>query len=209
MNSVKIEKLNTMHSNVGTRVKEFRKQAGMTLNNLAERTGLTASFISQVERGRASLSLNSLQALASALEIPVFQFIATEPSTEDKTLSTPMSSNSDKFNPVVSPGKRSRFVLPDTGLELELLVPNIGRKLLSFKARLAPRTFHVAHPLIEPTEEILYVIAGTLTLEFTDALYVLHPEETIYFEGEKLLRMINNSETEEVVWISTITPGVF
>ena len=216
--STRIDNRTLLQTSVGVRIKDRRKQIEMTLEDLAAKTGLTASFISQVERGKANVSLHSLQIIAEALSVPVFYFVAKENITN-----TPLPKETPKppvpieqkqivsgsYNPVVAPSRRSRLVLANTGLELELLVPNIGRKLIAFKARLAPQTFHIANHMKEPTEEILYMISGTLTLEFTDATYILHPDETIYFEGEKLIRMVNNSDVEDTVWISTITPGIF
>lgn len=206
---------NPLQTNVGARIKERRKQVEMTLDELAEKTGLTASFISQVERGKASISLNSLHALAKALGVPVFYFVTDSdipeaiPASGRQEESLANVSRGEKFNPVVIPEKRSKLVLPNTGIQIELLVPSIGRRLLSFKARLEPGKMHVANKLQEPTEEILYVISGKLTLEFTDGIYTLSPDESIYFEGEKLLRMISASEDEDTVWISSITPGIF
>ena len=206
---------NILQTNVGARIKERRKLVEMTLGELAEKTSLTASFISQVERGKASISLNSLHSVSKALGVPVFHFV-TDGNTQEalsepghQELSPANTSRGEKFNPVVIPGNRSKLVLPNTGIEIELLVPNIGRKLLSFKARLAPGKFHVANRLQEETEETLYVLSGKLILEFTDGSYTLSQDESIYFEGEKLLKMINGSEDEDTVWISSITPGIF
>lgn len=206
---------NILQTNVGARIKDRRRQVEMTLGVLAEKTGLTASFISQVERGKASISLNSLHAVAKALGVPVFHFVndsaipETTPTSGHPESMTASPTRSEKFNPVVTPGKRSKLVLPNTGIQIELLVPNIGRKLLTFKARLAPGKFHVANRLQEPTEETLYVLSGKLMLEFTDETYTLLPDESIYFEGEKLLRMSSVSEDEDTVWVSSITPGIF
>ena len=206
---------NILQTNVGARIKERRKLVEMTLGELAEKTSLTASFISQVERGKASISLNSLHSVSKALGVPVFHFV-TDGNTQEalsepghQELSPANTSRGEKFNPVVIPGNRSKLVLPNTGIEIELLVPNIGRKLLSFKARLTPGKFHVANRLQEETEETLYVLSGKLILEFTDGSYTLSQDESIYFEGEKLLKMINGSEDEDTVWISSITPGIF
>lgn len=210
-----MEDQNLFQPSLGGRIKARRKLAGLTLEDLADKTGLTASFISQVERGKANVSLNSLQIIAVALGIPVLYFVGDPPaqlSPQSEGASNslpPVAKTKELFNPVVLPNTRSRLVLPNSGIELELLVPNIGRKMISFKARLAPKITHVASHHKEPTEEILYVLSGTITLEFTDATFQLHPEETIYFEGHNLVRIINPSEFQDAIWISTITPGIF
>jgi DNA-binding XRE family transcriptional regulator len=203
-----------IHSSIGARIKERRREVNLTLDELANETGLTASFISQVERGKVSLSLNSLQALAKALNVSVLYFMAEGngskfPSQERSEAEPPAAQPVAPYCPVVYPGRRIQLVFPATGVKLEFLVPSLGRKMIAFKGRLEPGKFHLASRLREPTEEMIYVLSGALKLEFTDGSYTLHPDESIYFEGESLLKMTGASENEDTVWLSVITPSVF
>ena len=66
---------------LGDRVRERRQQLGLSLRDLAERSELTASFLSQVERGVTSPSIDSLRRVANALDVPVFHFLL-EPDRE-------------------------------------------------------------------------------------------------------------------------------
>ena len=52
---------------IGPKLKGARKKAGLSLRVLADRTGFSASFLSQVERGQVSPSLTSLEKIARAL----------------------------------------------------------------------------------------------------------------------------------------------
>ncbi|MDT7565916.1 MAG: hypothetical protein QOG76_4540, partial [Pseudonocardiales bacterium] len=52
---------------VGPVVRALRKELGRTLADVAAASGLSVPFLSQVENGRTSTSLRSLQALADAL----------------------------------------------------------------------------------------------------------------------------------------------
>jgi transcriptional regulator with XRE-family HTH domain len=52
---------------LGARIRHLRQAMGMTLRDLAERAGVTESFLSQVERGLASPSISSLRRIASSL----------------------------------------------------------------------------------------------------------------------------------------------
>lgn len=56
---------------VGARLREERKGKKLTLAQLADRAGLSARFVGEVERGRANPSLGSLAELAGALEVPL------------------------------------------------------------------------------------------------------------------------------------------
>jgi transcriptional regulator with XRE-family HTH domain len=56
---------------LGQRLRALRAERGMTQLGLARDSGLTATFIGQVERGQKSISVDSLYHIASALKIPL------------------------------------------------------------------------------------------------------------------------------------------
>lgn len=59
---------------IGARIKELRRQAGMTQEGLAERVGLDSSHLSRLEVGRHFPSLISLERIANALSVPLAEF---------------------------------------------------------------------------------------------------------------------------------------
>jgi len=59
---------------VGKKLRQLRKQQGLSLRILANNSGLSHSFICDVEHGRSNPSIASLQALARALEVDVGVF---------------------------------------------------------------------------------------------------------------------------------------
>ncbi|WP_261133983.1 helix-turn-helix domain-containing protein [Bacillus sp. Marseille-Q3570] len=54
---------------IGKQIKSLRKTRELTLKELAERTGVSISFLSQVERGKSSVTLESLKKISDALEV--------------------------------------------------------------------------------------------------------------------------------------------
>ncbi len=56
---------------IGSRLREARRRKGLTLEELSARCGLSAGFLSQVERGRSTLSIVSLAAICHALDLPI------------------------------------------------------------------------------------------------------------------------------------------
>jgi len=113
------------------------------------------------------------------------------------------------YSPVVHVDERPQLFLPLSGVTYEMLVPSFGNKMVSICGRLAPGTGNVARKLREPTEEFIYMLSGSLLVGLNYGDFELQPGETIYFKGEDLIRLVCNSETEEAVWISVITPPVF
>ena len=61
-------------SNVGFKIKEIRLAQKMTLKELAEKTDLSISFLSMVERGITSATLVSLNKIASAFDVDLSTF---------------------------------------------------------------------------------------------------------------------------------------
>ncbi|MFC6334261.1 helix-turn-helix domain-containing protein [Paenibacillus septentrionalis] len=58
---------------VGDQIRSIRKIKGMTQEQLAERSGLSFSYISDVERGTRNISLESLGKIISALNVKPVQ----------------------------------------------------------------------------------------------------------------------------------------
>ena len=196
---------------IGPRLRRRRITIRKTLREVADETGLTPSFLSQVERGKVSLSLNSLHTIAQALDIPVLYLLADDISSRE--IHHPSTSGGDpsqkEFSPVVQREERSKVFFPVSGVTLELMVPSLGRKMAAFKGRLSPGMVHITTQLREPTEEFLYVTQGELLVELQDARFIVHADESIYFEGEKLVRMVCMSENEDAAWVVVITPPVY
>jgi transcriptional regulator with XRE-family HTH domain len=60
---------------VGQQVRRRRRDRGLTLASVAELTGLNIGYLSQVENDKASPSLETLAALAEALDVPIAWFL--------------------------------------------------------------------------------------------------------------------------------------
>jgi DNA-binding NtrC family response regulator len=62
---------------VGGRLRELRQGGGLTLKQLANRTGLSVSLISQIELGKSAASMSTLHKLATALQVKMTWFFET------------------------------------------------------------------------------------------------------------------------------------
>lgn len=61
----------TAQHKLGKRLKALRKQAGLTQEQLEERSGLARSYISDVETGRRNASIKNITKLAKGLGVKV------------------------------------------------------------------------------------------------------------------------------------------
>ena len=76
----------TTNVDVGERLRVIRSMRRRTLRDVAERAGLSESFLSQVERGRSSASIASLRRIAEALGISIADLFQPGGLTEPRVL---------------------------------------------------------------------------------------------------------------------------
>ncbi|ERI90698.1 helix-turn-helix domain-containing protein [Clostridium manihotivorum] len=70
---------------LGERIKSLRKEYGWSQEDLANRAGIARSFMGEIERGQASATVESLDKIATAFEIPIEDiFKGLQTSSESK-----------------------------------------------------------------------------------------------------------------------------
>ena len=63
---------------VGSNIKKYRKKLGISQEELAERAKLHRTYIGGIERGERNITLDSLQTIATALNIAPVELIVEE-----------------------------------------------------------------------------------------------------------------------------------
>ncbi len=204
---------------VGSRIREKRQEKGISIRELARRTGFTASFISQVENEKANVSLDSLRRIATALDVQILYFFpefGEMTASLDKEGALPQAEQRieankpyDTINPVIKGNMRPRLFLPDPGITYELLTNRHNHKMEAFIGRITPGTENVASRLSIPTEEFIFCMEGSLKIGLLDQVFTLEAGDSIHFNGQDLTCLASGSQTEESVWLSVITPPAF
>lgn len=177
---------------LGKKIREKRKERGKSLSELAALTGLTASFLSQVERDVAEPSITSLRKIAEALDVPIFYFLL----------------NSDGYSPVVRKGNRKTLKFPRSHLSFELLSPDLNRQMEIMMATLEPGTCTCEQPLAHPGEECVVVLEGAMDIEIGDESYHLEEGDSIYYYCAVPHRITSVGD-KNLVFLSAITPPAF
>ncbi|AIQ21312.1 transcriptional regulator [Paenibacillus sp. FSL H7-0357] len=70
--------------NVGSRIRELRKAKGWTQEQLAEAASLHYSYIGGVERGDRNISLETLEKIIAAFQVPAIEVFRFEDETEHR-----------------------------------------------------------------------------------------------------------------------------
>jgi transcriptional regulator with XRE-family HTH domain len=61
----------TLRKTLGARVRQLRRDAGISQEDFADSCGFARSYMSRIERGTANLSLDAIERLATAFDITV------------------------------------------------------------------------------------------------------------------------------------------
>ena len=125
---------------LGNDVRGLRKSRGLTLNELALKIGRSVGFISQVERGLSSPSIEDLRAIAAALDVPTSWFFATE------------NQNEDELGLIVRANSRRVLGTRETGIVEELLSPDLGGSFEMFRSEFQPGA-SMTNEVLRNTEE--------------------------------------------------------
>jgi transcriptional regulator with XRE-family HTH domain len=181
--------------NLGHRIQERREQMGLSLRELANQAGVTASFLSQLERGQSNPSLKSLQAIAKTLEVSIFYLLVEQSSSSHYLVRR-------RQGPHVS--------LSDSNVDLETRTPGpeMDQKMLAFVGRLQPGYDHDVIPARLPTQECIHILKGCLWVELEAAGYILDTGDSITFDGMNLRRLAVSGE-QETVYLSFSTHRPF
>lgn len=171
----------------GRYLRRVRQQRGMTLAAVASQAGLSESFLSQVERGRTGVSLDSLARLAHVLSIRV----------------------ADLFEADYSSGAHlvradSRPVLDIWHLGAKtLLTPRTCEHLEVMVCRLEAGGATGEGPFTHgDSDELLLLLEGRIELELGGAVYELHANDSVTYRSSVPHRVVNRSgQLAEALWI--------
>ena len=173
---------------LGKRVAKLRKERNMTLQSLANETGLTASYISQVEKAEVIPPVAVILQLSRALEIDSSILLKEE----KKQIG---SKAHDDFQ------KRTE------DYSYRNLTPEAQHKhLKAFKVFIDPRSDHKGVSYQHLGEEFIYVLKGELEVFVGENRSVLKPDECIHFNSSIVHKLRNLSAEKAQLLVVLYTP---
>jgi transcriptional regulator with XRE-family HTH domain len=173
------------------RVRELRKQAGLTLRQFGEKTGMSISALSKIENGAISVKFDTLMRLAKGLDCEVTNLFGQS----SRTLTGRRSVT-----------KRGEGEVYDTDVyRYELLCTDMaGKRMIPLTAILRAGSISEFGSFIKHEgEEFVHVLAGSVELhtEFYSPI-ILRQGDSAYYDstmGHALLR-VGNREAR-VLWV--------
>lgn len=197
---------------IGNRIREERLKRRLTLERFGKRTGLSKSYISQVERGQVNPSVSSLKKIAGQLGISVVQLFSTDQSPQENSTEL-MTVREEKLTGlryaedvrVVRSDRRKRIMLPGSAIEYDMLVPDLNRRMEIFYVRAAPGEHSGEEPLINPPgEKFGLVLKGTVEITVGDEVFILQAGDSIYYPAHfPHAWRCKGDDPIEILWVMT------
>ncbi len=181
-----------MESNLGASIRRARMRRHLTLQQVADLSGLSLSFISQVERDLVSPSVTSLQKISRALGIQIGGFFESAP----------------KNGRVIRAHERPRLIYPNRVEEEYLLTPADSRHLQVLFYRLKPGASSGESAYSHDSdEECGIVLKGQLEVSVAGETYTLQAGDAITFDSHAPHTWLNPGPDDcEALWVIT-PPG--
>jgi len=180
---------------VGINIKKLREESEITLRELSKRLRVSASFLSQIETGKASPSLSTLKDIADALQTTVGGLMGENQTKQD--------------SPVVKVKERKALKHLGSGVSMYLLSTPDSNKQMETLLFSLDRDANSGKMLYKHFgQEFVLALSGVLELTLNDTKHVLKKGDSIYFNSNvpHSFKNLYKGKTE-AVWV--VTPPSF
>jgi transcriptional regulator with XRE-family HTH domain len=162
---------------IGQRLRHYRQQRDLSLNDLAELTGVSKPMLGQIERGTSNPTVATLWKVAAGLQVPFTAFLVENPTMKVVPVEEqPQLQENDglfiAYNTYAAPG-----------------VP-----LETFRVQLLPGCTYLSEPHGSGMIESITVYRGTLTIEIGGETCTLKTGDSVSFSADVGHIYQNNSE---------------
>ncbi|GIN90919.1 DNA-binding protein [Siminovitchia terrae] len=174
-----------MDNKLGREFKRIRKSKKLTLREVSERSGLSVSFLSQVERGISSVTFTSLRKIAEALEVNINLFFEAEEETlsiKKQTLKKSAVQPNFTYTSLVGNMENPKFY--PARIELK-----------AGESHTAPYTHH--------GQEFVYVLEGELKVVLENHEETLYAHESLHIDSTE--KHVWYNETDQPVVLLVVS----
>jgi transcriptional regulator with XRE-family HTH domain len=155
-----------LEENLGNRLRELRRQQGLSLRSLAEKSGLSANTLSLIENGKTSPSVATLQQVALALNVPITSFFEMDVKSE----------------PVIFTKSDARPGSPFAYGTLEEMGSGLGNDgFQPFITNLNAHASSGPQPLTHDGSEFIFCLSGRIIYNVAGNEYTLEPGDSLMF----------------------------
>jgi len=183
-----------MLKELGTRIREIRKEKGVTLIELAAKTGVAQATLSRIETGTMTGTVESHEKIAEALGVGLTDIYARV----DRRLSGIAHMGQDKVRKVTHQAK---------GVQIELLTQEGSKKkILPLLITLAANTKVGPESLERGVEKFFFVLEGEVRALVDQQEFSLKTGETLYFDAS-LPHTLENQHSKTARIVCAVSPA--
>jgi transcriptional regulator with XRE-family HTH domain len=183
-----------MDAQLSARLRGLRSAAGLTLDALAESSGVSRSMISLIERGESSPTAHVLDRLAAALGVTMASLFDAEPKAQ--------------ASPLVRRAKQSSWTDPETGYGRRNLSPPGFPSTVELVEVVLPVGAVVAYDSARTTivDQQVWVLDGTLEMRVGEQAYRLEAGDCLAMELGRPITFKNRSDAP-TRYLVALAPG--
>lgn len=167
----------TVLQHVGTNIRSLRDERGLSQQDLADQAGVSRRTIAALETGQVNISLAKLDAIAEVLSVD-FRTIVSAPELKEQALVNVLAWQGDK---------------EESKATLLASVPSRSQVEL-WTWSLAVGESYIAEADAEGWQELIYVLEGELTIQFTDSIKIIPAGSSFSFESSVTYTYINSGK---------------
>lgn len=186
-------KISTRDDNIalGANIRKARKMRKLSLEQLAGETGLSAGFISQLERGIVNASVDNLRKIARALDLRMVDLFEVD--------------EKQNFGVITRKGDGVILSIENSNAYCESLILESGTNIQA-TIYINPPQDGRAVPNVHNGEEFVYMIKGEALYTLNDQQYHLHEGDSMYYRSEAPHTWVNPGDEESIMIIFNSPP---
>ena len=189
MNSATPSEASEQDAQFGAAVRARRAQLGITLDQLAQASGVSPGALSRVERGLLATSLRNAMAIARGLGCELGELVQSTPTAQ-----------------ITRAGENLRFVDEASGVErLALASPSAGVNLVQYRFPARAVSSHFAAHRAG-TREVFHVLEGSIEVFTAQEQVMLHAGDTATLVVDSEHRLVNASDVTARLLLLVLSP---
>lgn len=180
--------------NISENISKYRKEKNLTIKDLASLAGVTSSLLSQIEKGTANPSLNTLKQISRALDVQLFNFFIQDVPSE---------------NLVVRRDNRKKMIFPESdNFTYELLTPSLNTSIEFMLMKVPAHSSSSEEMYGHKGEEVAYITKGCIDLQLANDVLTLNSGDSVIIPSHAIHKWINTTDDDcEVIF--AVTPPSF
>jgi transcriptional regulator with XRE-family HTH domain len=178
-----------LSNRLGERVLGLRRQRGLMLRQVSERTGVSVAMLSMIERGRSNPSIGTLHALADAFGVRMSELLhSIEPPDQHS---------------IVRRAENQEVIRAGSGVERRIMIGDTARGYELAENRYEPGTASNRAPLHHQGYEFGFVLEGQLEVTVGDRVYVARTGDAIQLDSSLPHRFRNpGPHVTRTLWVN-------